>query len=82
MSTIKQKLIDKAGQIIAGLIYDIHIATGGHTEGFDMLDWQHLEDMLYELKAYVKARDDLKDDRRIDKNIRETLIYQIMEDEE
>ena len=82
MSTIKQKLIDKAGQIIAGLIYDIHMETGGHTEGFDMLDWQSLEDKLYELKVYVKARDDIKDGRRIDNGVRETLIDQIMEDEE
>ena len=82
MSTIKQKMLDKAGQIIAGLIYDIHIATGGHAEGFDMKDWQCIEDQLYELKAYVKVRDDIKNGRRIDNGIRETLIDQIMKDEE
>ena len=82
MSTIKQKLIDKVNQIIAGIVDEIHIDTDSHAEGLDMLDWLYLENKFHELKQYVQFRVDLKGDRRIDKGIRETLIDQIMKDEE
>lgn len=81
MSTIKQKLLDRAGQIIAGMVYDIHTETGGHTEGLDMSDWHRFEEKLYELKVYVEFRDALLNDERLNSGVREMLIDQIMEEE-
>lgn len=82
MSTLKQKMLDKAGQIIAGIVYDIHIDTGSHTDGFDMSDWLHLEDKLHELKPYVEFRDALRDDQRLNHSVRELIIDQILDEEE